>query len=230
MDQSKLKILIVDDHPFFRQGVKFFLSSIPDFEIVGEAASGEEAINAIASYDLDVILMDLKMNGMDGISTAEAMLKQNPNLRILILTSFGNMDSIHQALATGAAGYCLKDAPPEELATAIRAVADGGTYLGRGITPQALAKAANATSEGNNSNNTNNVGNNHKLIEALTQRELDVLELLGQGLGNKEIAQQLVVSEKTVKTHVANILQKLNVKTRTQAALLASSYVPRQEG
>lgn len=213
------RLLIVDDHPFFRQGVKFYLSSLNEFEIIGECSSGEQALELISTTEPDVILMDLKMTGMDGISTTEALLKKNPNLRILILTSFGSEEKIYQALSIGAAGYCLKDAPPQELAIAIKAVAEGGTYLGRGIIPKALTRAT-TTYEQDEVKSSNSCG----AFEDLTQRETDVLKLIAKGLGNKDIAQELIVSEKTVKTHVANILHKLNVSTRTQAALLANKH------
>ncbi len=213
---DRVKIIMVDDHPFFRQGVRFFLNSIDDFELVGEAESGEHAINIVAAKEVDVILMDLQMPGMDGITATEALLGNNPDLRILILTSYGNEDKIQQAIAAGASGYCLKDAPPEELTTAIKAVAAGGTYLGRGITPKVLTRTMPGKKDGPK--------DVEDIFAELTQRELEVLDKLALGLGNKEIAEELIVSEKTVKTHVANILNKLELKTRTQAALLTSEY------
>lgn len=220
---ESVKIMIVDDHPFFRQGVRFFLNSVPEFELVAEAENGGQAMEFVAENRVDLILMDLQMPGMDGISATEALLGEYPDLRILILTSYGNEDKIQQAIAAGASGYCLKDAPPEELTTAIKAVAAGGTYLGRGITPKVLARTMLPAKE----SDSDKPGNNAELFAELTQRERDVLDKLVQGLGNKEIAKELIVSEKTVKTHVANILSKLNVKTRTQAALLASDYLGR---
>ena len=213
----KIRILIVDDHPFFREGVKLYLSTTSDFELVAGVSGGEQALEVIATTKVDIIVMDLQMPGMDGISATQALLKLDPTLRILMLTSFGGGEKIQQALAVGAAGYCLKDAPPAELANAIRAVAEGGTYLGRGITHQSFTlSSVKPTSPSQTMEITG--------IETLTERELDVLRLLAQGLGNKEIAEKLYVGDKTVKTHVANILQKLDVKTRTQAALLASRY------
>lgn len=211
----RYKLLIIDDHPFFRQGVKFYLSSLNDFELIEECSSGEGALEFISCSEPDVILMDLKMAGMDGIATTKALLSINPNQRILILTSYGSESQIREAINAGAAGYCLKDAPPDELVTAIKAVAEGGTYLGRGIPLKALSLN---TTENNDSIFID------RLIADLTQRELDVLKLIAVGLGNKDIAQKLIVSEKTVKTHVANILHKLDVKTRTQAALLANKH------
>lgn len=211
---QRIKLCLIDDHPFFRQGVKFYLNSLEEFEIVGECSKGEDALQLVSEAKPDVILMDLQMAGMDGIATTETLLNYEPDLRILILTSFGSEEKIQQAISIGAAGYCLKDAPPAELVTAIKAVSQGGTYLGKGIslkalTPKPTSKKAEAPTG---------------LTEPLTEREKDVLKLLAKGLGNREIAEELVVSEKTVKTHVANILQKLEVKSRTQAALLANKH------
>lgn len=206
-----LKLLIVDDHPFFRQGVKFFLSGLNDFRLIGECSSGEEALEIISTIEEpDVMLMDLKMKGMGGVETTEQLLKLVPHLKILVLTSFNNGDQIRKVIGAGARGYCLKDAPPEELVGAIRAVAGGGTYLGQGIPFTALSSQT--------STETN------RIFRELTHREMEVLELLAAGFGNKDIGEKLVVSEKTVKTHVANVLHKLEVKTRTQAALLANKH------
>jgi len=214
--ETTIKVLIVDDHPFFREGVRLFLSPMTGFEIVGGVGSGEEALRIIPSQTADVVVMDLHMPGQGGIATTQALLEEHPKLRILILTSFGDSAKIQEALAVGAAGYCLKDAPPAELASAIRAVAEGGTYLGRGITPSSMSLApSRQTISGQDSDS---------LFAELTGRELDVLKLLTKGMGNREIAKELFVSEKTVKTHVANLLQKLEVRTRTQAALLASKH------
>ena len=211
-----VRLFLVDDHPFFRQGVRFYLSSLKEFELVGEADSGEHALQVLKNAAIDVVLMDLQMTGTDGIETTEALLQLLPDVRVLILTSFGSEDKISRALQAGAAGYCLKDAPPEELTAAIRAVAAGGTYLGRGILPRILTST--------NLPHTENGETIKPGLHELTQREQDVFKLLAEGLGNKEIAEKLFVSEKTVKTHVANILQKLDVKTRTQAAILAKEH------
>ena len=223
MDE-RIKILIVDDHPFFRQGVRFFLDSLAEFELAAEAESGEQALNIITETQIDVVLMDLQMPILDGISATEALLEVQPELRVLILTSYGNEDKIQQAIAAGAAGYCLKDAQPDELDTAIKAVAAGGTYLGQGISPKVLAKTFLPGEE----KGADKQGEGTGLFAELTNRERDVLAKLALGLGNKEIAEVLYVSEKTVKTHVANILSKLHVKTRTQAALLASEYLDKE--
>ena len=221
---TPVKVLIVDDHPFFRQGVRFFIESLDNIIIAGEAENGDQALQITDRLDVDVVLMDLEMPGMDGIKTTEALLQANPDLRILILTSFGSEEKIHEAIVAGAAGYCLKDAPPDELITAIKAVAAGGTYLGRGITPKLLAYTSRQKKNNSEENSARSGQSGKHILSDLTQREMDVLENLALGLGNKEIARTLFVSEKTVKTHISNIFQKLHVSTRTQAALIFSEY------
>lgn len=218
-----IRILLVDDHPFFRQGVSFFIDSVDGFQLVGEASSGEQAIEQVSSLEIDVVLMDLQMKGMDGISTTKKVLSIKPSIRILILTSYGHGEKIQEALVAGAAGYCLKDSPPDELTTAIRAIAEGGAYLGRGILPMAIAQMQQSQSSQTTAAEASKKSELPS-IQSLTQREQDVLRLLAKGHSNKEIADQLFVSEKTVKTHVANILQKLDVNTRTQAAILANQF------
>jgi DNA-binding NarL/FixJ family response regulator len=212
----KIRLLIIDDHPLLRKGVRFFLESFPEIELLGEAENGVEGIALLASHSneenpADVVLMDLQMPGMDGIETTIKIKEQWPEVRVLILTSFNSWDKVYAALKNGAAGYVLKDAPPEELLAAIQAVAAGGSYLGARVASELLSRVGNDPAPGG-------------LPEPLTDRETEVLRLIGQGLGNRDIAAQLVVSDKTVKTHVANILQKLQVRSRTQAALYAIQH------
>ncbi len=208
--ETKICLLIVDDHPLFRQGVRFYLESIPDLELCGEAEHGAEALSFLTKQNVDVVLMDIQMPGLDGVEITKKIKEEWPDLKVLILTSNSSWDKVYTALKSGASGYILKDAHPEELVAAIKAVATGGSYLGAQVAIKLL----------------NRVGHEkevlaEKLPEPLTARELEVLKQIGQGLGNREIAEQLVLSEKTVKTHVANILQKLQVTSRTQAALYA---------
>lgn len=207
-----IRLLIVDDHPLFRQGVRLYLDVIQDMEVLGEANNGDEAVTFFKQHDVDVVLLDLQMPGIDGIEVARQILALNDQTRVLMLTSFGSWDRIYTALKAGAAGYVLKDAEPDELVAAIRAVAAGGSYLSEQATTQLL----------------NHVGANNApeqptsdMVEPLSEREHEVLQLIARGQSNREIAAHLFLSEKTVKTHVANILQKLNVKSRTQAALYA---------
>ena len=211
MNQQKISLLIVDDHPLFRQGVRLFLETLTDINLVGEADCGQAALDFLDQQAVNVVLLDLQMPGMDGIETTEGIIAQNPDIRVLILTSFGSWEKVYLALKTGAAGYILKDAEPEQLVTAIRAVAAGGSYLGAQVAADLLL---HVDSQGKPKEETT-------LPDPLSSRELEVLTLVARGLGNREIAESLFVSEKTVKSHVANILQKLNVKSRTQAALYA---------
>ncbi len=212
--QSKIRLLIIDDHPLFRQGVRFFLESIPEIDLAGEAEDGIKGLAFLNSHPVDVILMDLQMPGMDGIETAEKVKEQWPEVKVLVLTSFNSWDKVYAALKKGATGYVLKDAPPEELLAGIKAVAAGGSFLGARVATELLNRIEEDPA----------VPKAADLPEPLTERENEVLKLISQGLGNREIAEILVVSEKTIKTHVANILQKLQVKSRTQAALYAMQH------
>ena len=212
--ETGLKVLIVDDHPLFRQGVRFFLESAPGIELAGEAGNGLEALDFLAAHPVDVVLMDLQMETMDGVEATARIKEGWPRVKVLVLTSFNGWERARAALKVGADGYVLKDAPPEELIVAIQAVAAGGSYLGAGIAGAIFGRLGNAAGE----------AGQEGLPEPLTARELEVLKLIGRGLGNREIAARLVVSEKTVKSHVANILQKLQVKSRTQAALFAAEH------
>ncbi len=209
MSQNPIRVLIVDDHPLFRQGVRLFLKEAPGIQLAGEAAGGEEALNFLAQETVDVVLLDLLMPGPDGIETAGRILAEWPAIKVLILTSLGSWQKACAALKAGASGYVLKDAEPDQLLAAIRAVAAGGSYLNAGIAGELLSHIGTAGAAESDQ------------PETLSEREKEVLALVARGLGNREIAAALFLSEKTVKTHVANILQKLNVKSRTQAALCA---------
>lgn len=210
MSQDSIRLLIVDDHPLFRQGVRLFLRESPGIELAGEAGSGEEALLFLEKETVDVVLMDLQMPGMDGIEATNRVLSTWSEIKVLILTSFGSWQKAYTSLKTGASGYVLKDAQPQELVAAIRAVAAGGSYLSAPIASEMINHLG--------SQNEPEIGHSP---ESLTEREKEVLVHVARGLGNREIAFQIFVSEKTVKTHVANILQKLGVKSRTQAALYA---------
>jgi NarL family two-component system response regulator LiaR len=179
-------------------------------ELIGEVDGGEPALAFLEQNHPDVVLLDLQMPGIDGIETTKRITALQPGARILMLTSFGSWEKVYAALKSGAAGYILKDAEPEQLVTAIRAVAAGGSYLGAQLATELLQ---HVDGEGRPTVS--------QLPEPLSVREQEVLTHIARGQGNREIAETLFVSEKTVKTHVANILQKLNVKSRTQAALLA---------
>jgi len=212
MDNEKIKLLIVDDHPFFRQGISLFLEDRDEIELKSEADNGKIALTTLKQdSNFDVVLMDIKMPEMDGIETTKEIKDNYPELKVLVLTSFNSWDKVYEALKAGADGYVMKDSQPEELVAAIKAVYTGGVYYGADVAEQLLARVNHKEA------NTQN----EELIEPLTDRELEVLALLGRGLSNQEIADELVVSIKTVKTHVSNILGKLEVDSRTQAAVFA---------
>jgi len=184
------------------------LEEVPDVNVAGEAPHGEAALEFLEREEVDVVLLDLHMPRLDGIAVTERVVQGWPETKVLILTSFGGWEKVYAAMRVGALGYVLKDAQPEELLAAIRAVAAGGSYLGAQVAAELITRVEqDKASEGRR--------------DPLTEREREVLSLVACGLGNREISERLYLSEKTVKTHVANILQKLGVKSRTQAALLA---------
>jgi NarL family two-component system response regulator LiaR len=201
---DRIRVLIVDDHAVVRQGLRAFLQLQADIDVVGEAGGGAEAARVATSARPDVVLMDLVMPDGDGISAIRALQAARAGARVLVLSSYVDDAQVFAAIEAGAAGYLLKDVQPEDLATAIRQVHAGLPALH----PEAAARLMHRTAEPATDYN-------------LTPRELDVLRLIAEGFANKEIGQRLFVSEKTVKTHVSHVLQKLRVSDRTQAALLA---------
>lgn len=216
----KIKILLADDHLIVLKGISFFLAMQPDFELVGEAHNGKEAVEKADELQPDIVLMDLNMPVMDGIEASALIKDQNPHIKVLVLTSFSDQSHILPALQTGAIGYMLKDVEPDQLAEAIRSAYKGNIQLHPDISKVLL----NRTEPEPRAEPIANQGQKDKALEALTPRELEVLELLTKGLSNKDIAQTLFVAEKTVKTHVSSILSKLDLTDRTQAALFAAPY------
>ncbi len=204
---DKISVLIVDDHPVVRQGLHSFLQLQDDLEIVGEAADGLEAVEKVDELLPDVVLMDLVMPKVDGIAAIRRITALSPSTRVLVLTSFSDDDKVFSAIKAGALGYLMKDSSPADLAEAIRAVYRGEPSLD----PEIAKKVMDQLSKG------------EEVIaeEDLTTREKEVLRLIARGNSNKEIAASLNISEKTVKNHVTNILQKLHLSDRTQAALYA---------
>jgi DNA-binding NarL/FixJ family response regulator len=200
-----IRILLVDDHSVVRQGLRMFLSLDPELEVIGEAENGADAVKQTAKLKPDVVLMDLLMPVMDGITAIGEIRRDMPDTEVIALTSVLEDASVVGAVKAGAIGYLLKDTQSEELCRAIKAAAAGQVQL----SPQAAARLMREVRA-------------PESPETLTERETDVLRLLAQGLANKEIALQLNIGEKTVKTHVSNVLLKLNVRSRTQAALYAA--------
>jgi DNA-binding NarL/FixJ family response regulator len=204
-------VMVVDDHAFVRRGVRAYVDTVPSFRMIGEAGDGEEALALLRRWRTtgdpmpDVVLMDLHMPKLGGVETTEAISRAHPEVKVVVLTSFGEVERVHAALAAGAAGYLLKDAEPEEVGTAIRAAAVGEVHLDSAVARQLTRRMA-----------APQVG-----LSALTAREREILALVAQGHSNREIAEQLVISERTARTHVSNVLSKLQLSSRTQAALLA---------
>jgi DNA-binding NarL/FixJ family response regulator len=203
-----IRVLIADDQPVVRQGLRTFLALQDDIEVVGEAQDGEQALDAVAALAPDVVLMDLVMPRLDGIAAIERLRALGSTARIIVLTSFLDEDKVLPAVRAGAAGYLLKDAEPAELVRAIRTVDGGEALLHPAVAARVLRELAAD-------------GDRARRHELLTPREREVLALLARGRANKAIAFELGVAEKTVKTHVGNILGKLGLSDRTQAALYA---------
>ena len=198
-------MLVVDDHEVVREGLRAFLELQDGIEVAGEAADGEEAIAVAERLDPDVVLMDLVMPKLDGLGAMRELRERVPRARVIVLTSFLDDDKLLPALRAGAAGYLLKNAPPPELARAVRAAHAGEALLDPVVAARLVETLA---------------GDGDPL-DRLTPREREVLELIGRGFPNKRIARRLEVSEKTVKTHVGHVLAKLGVTDRTQAAVVA---------
>ena len=208
-----IKILLVDDQPLFREGLRTLLSVQSDFEVVGEAGNGEEAIMLVRSLQPSVVLMDLQMPGLDGVAATRRLHEEQPDCRVIVLTTFDDDEMVFDGLRAGAVGYLLKDAPSEKLAEAIRVAARGETFLQPSVAAKVVAEFARLTRK--------TVGTANSLIEPLSERELEILRLIARGASNREIAGALFLAEGTVKNHVTSILGKLEVRDRTQAALKA---------
>ncbi|MFI9264392.1 response regulator [Streptomyces werraensis] len=202
-----IKVLLVDDHQVVRRGLRTFLEVQDDIEVVGEAADGAQGVALAGELQPDVILMDVKMPGMDGVEALRRLREQDPRARVLVVTSFTEQRTVIPALRAGAAGYVYKDIDPDALAGAIRSVHAGHVLLQPEVAGALLSQEESGSGAGR--------------AGSLTEREREVLGLIADGRANREIARALVLSEKTVKTHVSNILMKLDLADRTQAALWA---------
>jgi NarL family two-component system response regulator LiaR len=207
-ENSRIRVLVVDDHAIIRKGIRAVLEIVPDIELVGEAENGIQAVRLDREDHPDVILMDLMMPEMDGIACIRQIRDQRSTARILVLTNFAGEEMIFPAIKAGAVGYHLKDSSPETLIEAIRQVNQGVVSLHPSIAKKLLEELQHADKQ-------------PLADEPLTQREVEVLRLIAQGYENKDMAEKLVISEATVRTHVSNILGKLHLASRTQAALYA---------
>jgi DNA-binding NarL/FixJ family response regulator len=206
---SRLRVVIADDQPMMRAGFKAVLEATGNIEVVAEAENGEEAVRAAREYSPDVVLIDIRMPEMDGIEATRRM----PGQRVLILTTFGLDEYIIDALRAGASGFLLKDAPTQEVIDAVRAVAAGDAVLSPAITRQLLDQVGRRL--------PGPVSRTPDAVTALTEREREVLRMMAGGMTNAEIAEALVVSEATVKSHVSNLLGKLGLRDRVQAVIFA---------
>ena len=211
-DPTQIRVLIVDDHAVVRTGLKVFLDLQPDMEVVGEAADGSEGVAMARRLEPDVILMDLLMPNMDGITAIGRIKAERPETEIVTMTSFIEEDKVTAALEAGASGYVLKDAEAEEVAAAVRAAFAGEVHLDPAVARLLAQRMRQRKSP------------NESTAEPLTDREKDVLNLLGQGMSNKEIGTALFITERTARTYVSNILGKLGLASRTQAALYAVDH------
>jgi DNA-binding NarL/FixJ family response regulator len=207
VETKHIRVLIVDDHPLVRRGLTSLLNGVADIQVVGAAADGEEAVAYSVEEHPDIVLMDISMPGMNGFEALRRVLRAVPEARVVMLTSFSEHEMVVEAIDTGAVGFLLKDADPNELINGIRAAARGDSPLSPKAAKEILSERAR-----------------RRPIDDLTQRERDVLTLVGRGMSNKQIAWRLGISEKTVKAHLGSVFDRLGVEDRTQAALWAQRH------
>ena len=211
MTDDRVRVLLVDDDDLMRAGLRSVLSSDDTIEVAGEAGDGGEALDRVRETQPHVVLMDIRMPGVDGISATREVLAGSVDVKVVVLTTFEDDDYIFDALSAGASGFLLKRTKPEELISAIHAVAEGDSLLSPSVTRRVIDRMATQPV----------AGLSGARLEKLTPREREVLELIGRGLSNREIAESFVIEESTVKTHVKRILMKLGLRDRVQAVILA---------
>ena len=205
-----IRVLVVDDQPLVRSGFRMVLEERADLELAGEAADGVQALELARELDPDVILMDVRMPNLDGVEATRRLVEDGARARILVLTTFDLDEYVYAAIKAGASGFLLKDVEPAELVDAIRVVAAGNSLFGPEATERLVSRFSQSPAEGD-----------LRSLDALTEREREILRLLATGLSNAELAQQLFLSETTVKTHVSSVLRKLGVRDRVQAVIAA---------
>jgi DNA-binding NarL/FixJ family response regulator len=204
-----IRVLLVDDQQMIRAGLRMLCDAQPDLEVVGEAGDGREAVTLAARLAPDVVVMDLRMPGVDGITATGRILAERPATRVLVLTTFGDDDHLYPALTAGAIGFLLKDAPPDELLDGIRRAATGDSPFSQEVLQRLVARAVSARTEA------------PRPVAGLTDRERDVLDLVAEGLSNSEIAERLHIGVTTVKTHITSLMTKTGAPNRVRLALVA---------
>lgn len=207
-DKKTIRVVLADDHAVVRKGIREYLEEDPAIQVVGEASDGEEAVALVAREKPEVAVFDVQMPRLNGLEAARQVRTESPNTRILVLTAYDDEPYIFAAFRAGASGYLLKTATPDELCQAVRAIAAGETALSPSVAKKLLQRATGKSAE-------------DESLEALSERELDVLRLAAKGQSNKQIASTLSISDRTVQGHLANIYSKLHVATRTEAVILA---------
>ncbi|HMQ53562.1 MAG TPA: response regulator transcription factor [Anaerolineae bacterium] len=215
---DKITVILAEDHPLVRRGLVSMLKLEPDIEVIGEADNGRQATDLVLALEPDVVLMDLQMPQMGGVEAVKEIRASLPQARIIILTTFGDDENIYEAIAAGARGYILKDAPPDDIIEAIRAAHRGESLLTPSVAARLLDQFSNLAQRSTQKSNEPQVTANSP---KLTARELEVLRLLAKGARNREIAESLYIVERTVKIHVGNIMNKLNANNRTEVVAMA---------
>ena len=214
-----IQILLVDDQPLFREGLATLLMLHENINVVGEANNGQEAVDKVAELRPDVVLMDVRMPVLDGVAATKVLLREHPQVRVIMLTTFDDDEYVFEGLRAGALGYLLKDVSSDKLVEAIETAARGQTFLQPSVAAKVVAEFTRLTEAGPAPAQAK-----QDLVEPLSDREVEILSILATGASNREIAAQLFIAEGTVKNHVTNILSKLNVRDRTQAALKAKEF------
>ena len=216
-----IKVLLVDDQTLIRQGIRLLLEIEPDIQVVGQAADGRLALEQVEALHPDVVLMDVRMPEMDGLAATRLLSASHPEVKVIILTTFEDDETVFEGLKAGARGYLLKDISSEEMAQAVRKVAAGEALIQSRLTRKVLAEFSRLATATDRQSSVKGGPGAETIPVALTERELQVLQALTRGLSNREIAEQLVITEGTVKNHVSSLIDKLGVRDRTQAVLKA---------
>jgi DNA-binding NarL/FixJ family response regulator len=211
---AEIRVLLADDQQLMREGLRVLLDLNPDIRVVGEAGDGVEAVERALALQPDVVLMDVRMPGLDGVAATRQLHETCPEVKVIILTTFDDDEYVFEGLRAGAVGYLLKDVPSEQLAEAIHAAARGEAFIQPSVARKVVAEFARLTEREHRRRE-------QPLVEPLSARELEVLALVAEGLSNREIGERLFITEGTVKNHVSNVLAKLGVRDRTQATLRA---------